>query len=250
MVGEVRFGWNAKSGGVEVRQGGISHWLRVHARRADAKSTKLSTGIRAAQSLKDVAKPELISGETWIENGVIWEVDLMSFIPDAVCSPTPDLWKPIPLDARWFLTLHQSLHSLATQPTERIAVRQDLVTRRMAERYGANVKSTILSWATVHGDLHWANLTSPTCWILDWEAWGSGPAAFDAALLYCFSLATPAVAEQVRRNFENLLNSPDGRTTQLFVCAELLRMVELHGDYPDLGPLLEQHAMRVIAGQI
>ncbi|MDG4795109.1 hypothetical protein [Micromonospora sp. WMMD1082] len=42
-----------------------------------------------------------------------------------------------------------------------------------------------------------AQLTTPGCWITDWEGWGLAPAGFDAASLYLHSLAVCQVAALV-----------------------------------------------------
>jgi hypothetical protein len=36
--------------------------------------------------------------------------------------------------------------------------------------FGVTVNLPSLAWTTAYGDLHWGNLTTPQCWLLDWEA--------------------------------------------------------------------------------
>lgn len=48
---------------------------------------------------------------------------------------------------------------------------------------------------TLNGeDAPWAQLTTPGCWILDWERWGPDPGRVRHASLYLHSLAAPAAA--------------------------------------------------------
>jgi hypothetical protein len=100
---------------------------------------------------------------------------------------------------------------------------QEHLSRRIAEVYGSGVGTTIEEWATAHADLHWGNLTSPDCWLLDWEDWGVGPRGLDAATLWGFSLGVPALSERVRQEFRDDLNSRSGRLAQLLFCANVER---------------------------
>ncbi|HEU0086296.1 MAG TPA: hypothetical protein VFQ77_01360 [Pseudonocardiaceae bacterium] len=84
--------------------------------------------------------------------------------------------------------LHGSLDALATHSTDRVCLDEQLVSRRLLAAFGVEVNPGSLTWSTAHGDLHWANLTAPRCWLLDWESWGSVPSGYDAALLLCASL--------------------------------------------------------------
>ncbi len=99
-------------------------------------------------------------------------------------------------------------------------------------------------WETIHGDLHWANLLTPMG-ILDWELWGRGPAGTDAATLYCYSLAEPAVAQKVRDHVGDILDTSDGCRAQLYVVARLLHRANL-GDHPHLVAPLRRHAEHLL----
>lgn len=52
--------------------------------------------------------------------------------------------------------------------------------------------------------------------------------------------------EKIQQYFGDLLNTVDGRKCQLFACVELLRMVEIYGDYQVLKPYLERHVSEVL----
>jgi hypothetical protein len=81
----------------------------------------------------------------------------------------------------------------------------------------------VTCWTTAHGDLYWANLTSPLR-LLDWEGWGRAPERFDAATLYAYSLLRPATAAHVR-TVSPVLGSPAGLAAEAAVCAMLLQTV-------------------------
>lgn len=61
----------------------------------------------------------------------------------------------------------------------------------------SDVDTTVEEWTAAHADLAWANLTTPNCYFLDWEDWGTAPRGWDAASLWSESLAVPALADRV-----------------------------------------------------
>lgn len=246
VEGAPRYGWKGKSVGAAVTMRGEQYWLRVHGRKLDTPEDKLWTGVVDGQALVGIAKPTLLQSFDWTDTSNHWRAEVMSLVGDHMCSMTPHLSKPLILGKGWFEALSKSLENLASHRTSRVAVRQDLVTRRIKERFGPAIDSDIGSWSIIHADLHWANLTMPKCWLLDWEAWGMGPTAMDAGMLYCLSLKRPEMARRVHRQFSKLLDTRDGQKTQLFVCAELLRMAELYGDHPDLVPHLLNHTETIV----
>ncbi|HEY2094409.1 MAG TPA: aminoglycoside phosphotransferase [Thermoanaerobaculia bacterium] len=237
-----QYGWHYKSAGTRVRIGSGAFWLRV-AREGDPPGNeRLWHGIRAAEAIDGVRKPQLLDEYEWVDAGWRYRADLMTLITEAPCSATPDLHSDAPVDDEWFTALRRSLDNLAQVQTSRVNTRQDLVSRRIAERFGAGVDATVNVWTTAHGDLHWANVTNPGAWIFDWEGWGTAPLGLDAAFLLCFSVAVPAATTRVAATFSRVLGTPDGLRSQLFACAELLRMIDLHGDHPHLREPLEIHA--------
>lgn len=88
---------------------------------------------------------------------------------------------------------------------------------------------------TAHGDLHWANLTSPLR-ILDWEGRGRAPQGFDAATLYAYTLLKPDMAARVRDAFP-ILGSRAGLAAEATVCAQLLQTVARGGNLILADPL-------------
>ncbi|MGW4804768.1 hypothetical protein [Kitasatospora sp. NPDC004272] len=118
-----------------------------------------------------------------------------------------------------------------------MAVRQEYLDRAMPQYLGVAVDTRVSTWTTAHGDLHWADLTSPTLAVLDWEGWGVAPAGYDAAVLHSYSLLVPETAAEVRRRLGHVLDTPAGRFAELVVITELLQTTA-RGDNLDLaGPL-------------
>lgn len=251
LLGECRYGWGGKSAGSAAVGLSVDDrvWLRVTSRAVASAPWGLWTGVADASRIEGVAKPRLLSQIEWREGDLVWRADVESFVSDPVCSTTPELREQLLPSAQWFASLRRSLESLQRYHTTRVNTRQDLITRRIREYFGQRARTNVEKWTTVHGDVHWANLTHPCCWILDWEGWGSGPFGLDAAFLLCFSLLQPATADLVRRAFADWLDPPDGRLSQLLACAELIRMSDMYGDHEDLRPLLVGHAERLLAGR-
>jgi hypothetical protein len=127
-----------------------------------------------------------------------------------------------------------------------VCLDQEFLARRILAAFGVTIELSDISWTTAHGDLHWANLMAPECWLLDWESWGSAPTGYDAALIYCTSLLEPGTAEAAHHTFADLLDSPAGIIAQLAAAAKLLRHVE-DGDHPDLALVLHTYVRRLLS---
>lgn len=151
----------------------------------------------------------------------------------------------VDLDNEWWTELASSLDTLAVHSTDRVCLDEQLVQRRLLAAFGVQIDTARLTWSTAHGDVHWANLTAPRCWLLDWESWGTAPAGYDAALLLCASLLQPEIAERVRAAFADFLDTPTGHVAQLLAAAKLLGLVE-YGDHPDLAVPVHRHARAVV----
>ncbi|WP_236542097.1 hypothetical protein [Spiractinospora alimapuensis] len=95
---------------------------------------------------------------------------------------------------------------------------------------------TVTEWRTAHGDLHWANVTQEPLQILDWEGWGSAPAGYDAAVLLAYSLPVPDIVTQIREDFGDVLDTPNGRLAQLVICAEIIQASERDDLHANLRP--------------
>ena len=138
---------------------------------------------------------------------------------------------------------------MSTHKTNRTITTQEKITGRLLSFFGSAVDSIVTRWTTAHGDLNWTNLTAPSVGILDWESFGTAPAGYDAATLYCLSLLAPDTAKKVHDAFPDILDSPDGIRSQLHVIGHYLKRVE-YGDFTDLADSLHQHARILVDQQL
>lgn len=242
VTGSPSFGWRLRSIGAPVAsEHGVS-WLRVVSEEPQWAQGYAWTGNVDANTITNIVKPRVLDVFEWSERN--WRnqrAELMTLVPGEPCSSTDVLRAPLNVPDVWWTELRASLDALAATPTERTHADQARVTDRVRGRFGDGVDTTVVRWATVHGDLHWSNLMRPRLGVLDWELWGAAPAGTDAATLLCYSLLLPEVAEQVRAMFADLLDSRTGRVAQLYVVARLLRRID-GGDYPELAEPLAAHA--------
>ncbi|MEV6983936.1 hypothetical protein AB0M95_22130 [Sphaerisporangium sp. NPDC051017] len=177
--------------------------------------------------------------------------ELMTYVPDAPCSSTPELTEPLTLPDSWWTGLRRAFDSLAAHPTSRGDHDPDVYLREMEDLFGHPLGLPAPALRTEHTDLHWANLTHPRLCLLDWEYWGSAPAGYGAALLHCHSLLVPAMAAQVHEAFIDLLDTPTGRLAQLAAASHILDRANRMGDYPQLRHAVRGHVRRLLdhAGQ-
>ncbi|WP_329096904.1 hypothetical protein OG979_17135 [Actinomadura citrea] len=108
-------------------------------------------------------------------------------------------------------------------------------------RWSAN-EITVHHWTLAHGDLHWANLTSPELTILDWEGFGPAPHGFDAAHLYAYTLPGQELAARVRDTFSDVLATGAGRLAELTVAVILLEAADRDPIHARLAPHVRPHA--------
>lgn len=220
-------------------------WLRVVTEPLEWAGGPAWIGNAEANRITRVAKPIVLDVTEWDVTGLRARAELMTLAPGTRISSDMALRQAAELDDDWWTTLRGSLDTLANQPNDRVCLDAQSVHRRLLATFGIDVDLAGLSWSTAHGDLHWANLTAPRCWLLDWESWGTAPTGYDAALLLCTSLLQPEAAEQVRVVFADVLDTPQGRTAQLLAAAKLLDLVK-YGDHPDLAIPVHRHASRLI----
>lgn len=135
-------------------------------------------------------------------------------------------------------SLKQNLSRIHQTPTHRIHSRFDLVKRRIFERWDISLSENECHWQTIHGDLHWSNLTKN--YILDWESWGMGLVGLDAATLVAFSGMYPKIVEKIYKTLCIDIPPKTLALASLFITSELLRMSELYDDHPELIPSLTE----------
>jgi hypothetical protein len=242
----VNWGWRDRSISAPVTTSDGPRWLRVVAEAEQWASGEFWTGNVEAGQLDGIAKPQVLAHWEWSEQHHLVRAELMTVVPGRPCSPTPELRDNLVLPGTWWSGLHGSLSALAGAATNRTAVSQEEVTRRVRVFFGDRVDPAVRCWTVAHADLHWANLFEPDFMLADWEGWGQAPAGYDVATLYVHSLLQPAAAERVRDEFADLLEGPDGLLSQLYATARMLLRIN-SGDYADLAIPLHHNAERVIA---
>lgn len=241
-----RYGWNKKSvGGKITFPDGRQYWLRIQFTAKDSMNPRLWNGDITAPTDLRIKRPQIVKVLDWEEGKVCWRALLMTYIEEQVCSLTPELTRVPQLTSDWYKELRSSVEILSQTETDRVCVRQDLINRRVRERYGGQIDTQITKWIACHGDLHWANLTAPKFYLLDWEGWGQGPQGLDIAFLLAYSLLQQDVFYQIQTAFHDWLSTRDGIISTLFVCSELLHMIDVHHDHPTLRGPLENFGRRV-----
>ncbi|MBG0818356.1 aminoglycoside phosphotransferase [Planomonospora sp. ID82291] len=247
LTGQAVFGWRDRTIGSAALQGNSRFWMRATAEHHDWAHGEAWTGNRDACVITGVPKPALIDRTDWDEPPVAVYAELLTYVPDPACSATPELTAPLPLPASWWDDLRAALAALAVQPTRRGEHDAAALVGRVEAFYGRplDLPGTLVL-RTEHTDLHWANLTRPGLWLLDWEYWGRTPAGYGAAMLYLHSLLVPATAAHVHEVFADVLDAPTGRLAQLSAAAHILDRAHRLGDYPDLQHPVYAHAMRLL----
>lgn len=243
ITGKPLFGWADRSIGAPATADGVARWLRVVWEHPAWAHGPAWTGNTDADTITGLLKPSVYAHYEFNTDDASarFRAELMTHAPGAVCSSTPELREHVRLPPSWLPELRASLDALSATPTGRTCVTQDDVTRRLAVFWGDRVDPTITTWTTAHGDLHWANLMRPDPYILDWELWGTAPAGYDAATLYCHTLHLPDAAGQIRAALADLLDTPDGQRAQLYAIARMLLRID-RGDYPGLAAPLHHLA--------
>lgn len=223
-------------------------WIRIELRGPE-KLDGQGWGVEAAHVLDGVAKPAWHAGFSWIDTArqVMWRADETDLITDAPIRGGGVLTTDPQLSPDWWATFDRSLDALAAHRTVRQAtidtepMTQQRLTSMIENVFPGRVDTTIDEWTTAHADLGWANLTSPSCFLLDWEDWGTCPRGTDPAKLWASSLAIPTLAEQILRHRHADLDSRTGRLMALFYCSQIIA-AELDGTSPLVGPAKHEAA--------
>ena len=203
-------------------------WVRLSFRRDTRFDAPSWTGAEeAAATLSGVPKPAWIAAATWSdpERGVVWKAEESSLAPSQAVSGGADLVEDPRLPETWWASLRDGLAALAAHTTDRVALEQGHLTRRVHEVYGSGVDTRVPeeAWACAHGDLGYANLTGPELVLLDWESWGMAPLGWDAACLWASSLGVPEIADRVVAEFAEQLATRSGLLCRLLLCANVAR---------------------------
>ncbi|WP_433511088.1 aminoglycoside phosphotransferase [Nonomuraea sp. CA-143628] len=245
-TGDVVFGWRDRTIGSAATSGGGRFWLRATAEHEDWAQGEPWTGNRDAAEIRGIPKPDVVARVEWDEPPVGMYAELMTYVSDSPCSPTPELLQPFAAADTWWLDLRAALDKLATHSTDRGEHDPDAVVRELEDLYARRLNLPSPALRTEHMDLHWANLTSPRLWILDWEYWGTAPAGYGAALLYHHTLLAPQTAEKVHEVFADLLDTPSGHVALLSAAAHILGRAHRVDDYAELQHPVRVHAHRLL----
>ncbi|MFE4830262.1 phosphotransferase family protein [Streptomyces sp. NPDC056672] len=205
----------------------------------DKATGKIWEGNRKAAELFDgrVTKPALYDAVEEIKDGNVYLSELSQYVDEQICSPSPVLSPNAGVfPDRWWGSLRADLDYVAKVSTDRVAVRQEWADRSVP-RFLDMPAPQITEWETAHGDLHPANLTAGTPYLLDWEGFGRAPVGYDAAMLLVYSLLAPGFTQRIRETFPVLETEP-GRVAQIIVVTELMQSAS-RGDYPELVPALQ-----------
>lgn len=214
-------------------------WVRIHSRSTSRIQPQSWIGAEAASTIAGVPKPTWFQSATWTDTDRdrVWRADEMEYIGEPVPAATGTMLTEQPdLPDTWWAELKAALATLAGYRTFRVGGRQELITRRISQVFGGAVDTTVTEWTTSHGDLHWANITAPHLYLLDWGDWGLAPRGNDAACLWASALAVPDVAARVHAEFADDLNSRSGRIAQLWVCSNIIRIADRR---PDAGQVAQ-----------
>lgn len=203
-------------------------WVRVERRGLDRIGVQGGDGTASAEALRGIAKPAWLAGVAWRDETepVMWRADETELLPGAPVGSAVVAEDPL-LPEEWWAALNASLDALAAQHTNRIAtpdtetLTQELVTETVHSVF-PGVDTAVGEWRAAHADFNWANMTAPVFCVFDWEDWGMAPCGLDAASLWGASLAVPALADRVRSERREDLQSRDGKVMTLFVAAKIL----------------------------
>ncbi|MET9694959.1 hypothetical protein ABZY81_42390 [Streptomyces sp. NPDC006514] len=236
------WGWQGRTLG---RRAGDC-WLRVVSAEVDKAGGRLWEGTATADTHvpRSVPRPRLRGVLDWTSRDVAYRAELTEYVSvPPVTSGTPALDQDTALPDSWWSELKSALGALATVPTDRESVRQNWVDRNFRRFLGID-PVRIRETTTGHADLHWANLTRAPLVLLDWENWGRLPVGYDLGLLHTYSLAAPAIAARIRREFAHVLDTDAGRTGELIALAQLLQACS-RGVHPTLAPLIARRAQEL-----
>jgi hypothetical protein len=247
LTGPIRSGWGDRTAGAPATRSGEPCWVRVVGENPYwiRDDPTFWNGNLDANAISGVPKPTVLAWTELRAEDRWFRIEVQTLITTDPISATPEVTIDPDLSSTWFAQLAAALDALADTPTERVVRGQAEVTLQLRQFFGDRIDPAVESWTTAHADLHWANLTAPDLTILDWEGWGRAPAGYDAATLYCHSLLVPDVAEAVRARFAEILDSPDGRRSQLLAASRMLRRTET-GDYLDLVVPLHDLTDRIL----
>lgn len=228
--------------GAEVQDGSGKGWLRVVYDDPEWSDTpSYLAGNVTANEIQGIPKPQIRKWHEWEVHDRTIRAELADFISGDPVAEDMILTREPELTDQWMSQLSTAIDTLATHPLPPAGLDADDLNNGILAFFGIAVDVREVPWATAHCDLHWGNLMAPTLYVLDWEIWGSAPAGYDAATLYCTSLLAPTTANRVQAALRTHLDSHAGHIATLAAATRLLRFADT-GDYQPLVRPLRQHA--------
>ena len=229
QAGDIRYGRRGGSAGCLVAHPGLGErWLKVSWAPASEINQFFWDGELLSAGIENIPRPQIFEHFDWETEGHCHRAILMSVAPGAISrQPYPEATPA--LEPAWWRELSNALASLQATQTDRIYVTEEDLANRLQERFGLRLKQHFTCWQTSHGDLQWANLTSPRLSILDWESWGRAPYGFDIARLHVFSVASPEIVAMLKKEFATVIAHPEYDIAFLFAASGPMQIFELFG---------------------
>jgi hypothetical protein len=227
-------------------------WLRVTCAPMDQVVALFWNGnIEAEARLpRSIRRPRLHAWRDWNDQQWAYRGELFDHTALRPVSNSAAITVMPELPQLWWKALRNALDDIGAVYTHRVAIRQGFLDWVMPRYLGTTIDTLApASWATAHGDFHYANLCAPDLCLLDWEGWGTAPRGYDAAMLHSHSLLVPDAAERVRRELGDVLDTPHGQFAELAVISELL-YAAARGISPVLVEPLRQRAARLLGRRL
>lgn len=198
-------------------------------------------------AVSGVPKPSFIQAVHWMNDGFVCRAEEMTLIAEATVSNAYTLDRAPELTDRWWQDLSAALACLARTSTDRVSLVQEDIDRSIQQAFAAPIDTTISRWVIGHGDLHWANLTAPRVFLLDWDSWGLMPRGLDAAKMWESAFRVPELADEVTRRFAPDLAVRDGKLSRLWVCANRVLGARRRGRGTDQTEHAYRRGQRLVA---
>jgi hypothetical protein len=219
------WGWRGRTLGRPVMTADSLAWLRVTCAPTDQIVALFWNGnIEAEARLpRSIPRPRLRTWRDWNDQWWAYRGELFDRTALRPVAKSAAIAVVPELPQRWWMAVRSALDDISAVHTDRVAIQQGFLDWVMPRYLGTPIDTLApASWATAHGDFHYANLCGPDLRLLDWEGWGTAPRGYDAAMLHSHSLLAPEAAERVRRELGYILDTPDGHFAELAVISELL----------------------------
>ncbi|WP_394620130.1 hypothetical protein JNUCC0626_13790 [Lentzea sp. JNUCC 0626] len=255
VIGQPVNTFDMRSAGAVARGERGDVWLRVVVQDADYEPVCRWDGNVEANSIRGVAKPEVLRWHDWQHDhaylrGRRLRGEVMTLAPGTTIAPGGVLHEDPQLSEAWWKDLRRSLVALAAHPLEpdnELGAVASTISS-VEHHFGIKLPESVFAdvqWTTAHGDLHWGNLWQPTLCILDWESWRPMFAGYDLATLYCNSLLHPETAQRIRDMPE--LHTRSGALALLSAISRYLWIAGEGSDWDLLEPHLRTEGEAVLS---